>query len=87
MAASIVPIPLYVILPLFIWAMIWKGIALWKAGRNNHLAWFVALFIVNTLGILPIIYLLWFQEKPLMKQKVITRTRKAVKKPARRKKR
>ncbi len=52
-----------VIIVLSIWEMIWKGIALWKAGRNNHIGWFVAIFIVNTIGILPIIYLAWFQPK------------------------
>lgn len=51
------------------WEGVWKGIALWRAGRNNHVAWFVCIFVFNTLGILPIIYLLWFQDnkapKPL----------------------
>lgn len=46
-----------------IWEAIWKGIALWYAGRNNHKGWFIAIFILNTLGILPIIYLLWFRCK------------------------
>ncbi|HPK28086.1 MAG TPA: DUF5652 family protein [Candidatus Absconditabacterales bacterium] len=41
-----------------IWEMIWKAIALWKSGRNNQLARFVCIFIFNTLGILPIIYLI-----------------------------
>jgi len=38
--------------------MIRKGIALWKAGRNNQLARFICIFIFNTLWILPIIYLI-----------------------------
>ena len=48
---------------LIIWSTIWKGIALWKAGRNNQLGWFVALLIINTAGILEIIYLAFFQKK------------------------
>lgn len=40
-----------------------KGFALWHSGRNNQLGWFVALFILNTLGILPLIYLLFFRKK------------------------
>jgi hypothetical protein len=52
-----------VILLLIFWALIWKGIALWKTGRNNQLGWFVAILILNTLGILPIIYLFFFQKK------------------------
>jgi methionyl-tRNA synthetase len=46
-----------------VWSFIWKGIALWKCGRNNQLVWFIALLVVNTAGILEIIYLLWFQRK------------------------
>ena len=41
-----------------VWEIIWKLIALWKAGRNSQLAWFVCIGIFNTVGILPIIYLL-----------------------------
>jgi hypothetical protein len=48
---------------LMLWDLIWKGIALWKAGRNNQLGWFIALLVVNSLGILPIIYILFFQKK------------------------
>jgi len=46
-----------------IWDAIWKLIGMWKAGRNNHLAWFICIFIFNTLGILPIIYILIHREK------------------------
>jgi len=45
------------------WSMAWKGVALWRAGRNGHLAWFIVLFIFNTLGILPIIYIFAFSRK------------------------
>lgn len=46
-----------------IWAFIWKGIALWKTGRDNQLNWFIALFVINTLGILEIIYIFGFSKK------------------------
>jgi len=57
--------PLWIVLIyiLIIWSAIWKLIALWKCGRNNQLAWFVVIGILNTAGILPIIYLIWFQKK------------------------
>jgi len=45
------------------WSMAWKGVALWRAGRNAHLVWFIVLFIVNTLGILEIIYIFAFSRK------------------------
>ena len=48
---------------LVIWSMIWKGIALWKAGRKGDLGWFVALFLINTMGILEIIYIYGFANK------------------------
>jgi hypothetical protein len=43
------------------WSLIWKGFALWRAGRNNQLAWFVIMLLLNTAGILEIVYLLFFQ--------------------------
>jgi methionyl-tRNA synthetase len=45
------------------WAVIWKGIALWHAARNRQLAWYIALLIVNTAGILEIVYLIFFRKK------------------------
>ncbi len=42
---------------LIVWAGVWKAIALWKAARNNHLGWFIVLCVVNTLGILEILYI------------------------------
>jgi len=48
---------------LALWEGVWKGIALWKSGRHNQLIWFIFLLIFNTGGILPIVYLLFFQKK------------------------
>ena len=53
-----------------VWSMVWKGIALWHAGRNAHLGWFIILFIVNTLGILEIIYIFAFRRVVRRPQKV-----------------
>ena len=50
------------LLPLLIWDAVWKGIALWKSGTQKQLAWFICIFIFNTIGILPIIYLAFFQK-------------------------
>ena len=47
----------FILPPLIIWSSVWKGLALWKAGTNRHLVWFIILFIFNTAGILEIIYL------------------------------
>jgi len=43
------------------WSLVWKGIALWVSARNHQRAWFVVMLIVNTAGILEIIYLLGFR--------------------------
>jgi len=45
------------------WSLIWKGIALWKAARNGDKAWYIALLVVNTVGILEIIYIFVFSKK------------------------
>ena len=50
-------------LPLIIWEGIWKGIALWKTAKNNQLKWYVAIFVLNTVGVLPIVYLFLFDPK------------------------
>ena len=49
--------------PLIVWSAVGKGIALWRAVRSNHLGWFVAIFLLNTVGILEIIYLVAFAKK------------------------
>jgi hypothetical protein len=54
---------IWLIVLLGLWEAAWKGVALWRAGKNAHLAWFVCLFIFNTLGILPIIYIFAYSEK------------------------
>ena len=54
---------------LLVWEIIWKGIALWKAGRHNQLAWFICLLVINTVGILEILYLMFFQEESVAAKK------------------
>jgi len=48
---------------LVVWSIIWKGMALWKAARLGSKGWFVALLIINTLGILEILYIYVFSKK------------------------
>lgn len=40
-----------------LWTLVWKGLALWRAAELRQKYWFVAMLIVNTLGILEIIYI------------------------------
>jgi hypothetical protein len=53
---------LALILVLALWELIWKGIALWKAAKNDQKYWFIAMLIINSLGILPILYMFIFQK-------------------------
>jgi len=48
---------------LVIWSVVWKGLALWKAAHEESKPWFVALLIINTVGILEILYLYVFSKK------------------------
>jgi hypothetical protein len=54
-------LPLIIIAAL--WTMVIKGYALWHAARNGQTAWFIAILVINTLGILELVYLLWFRTR------------------------
>ncbi len=51
------------IIVISIFELVLKMIAMWKAGRRNQLAWFIVIGIINTAGILPLIYLLTNRNK------------------------
>lgn len=53
------PIRVWIVL-LIIWTLIWKGLALWKASHKEQKAWFIVMLVVNTVGILEILYLFVF---------------------------
>jgi len=53
----------YFLFLILAWTLPWKGMALWKAGRNSQKGWFVALLVINTLAILEIIYIFYFSKK------------------------
>jgi len=50
------------IYPVLVWTLFWKGIAMWRSAKNNQVMWFVACLAINTFGILPIVYLQFFQQ-------------------------
>ena len=53
LALWLAPILIVVIL----WSLFWKGLALWHSAQRGDCWWFVIMLVVNTLGILEIIYL------------------------------
>ncbi len=53
--------PLFVIIIAIVvalWSVVWKGLALWRAAKRDSVGWFVLFLVLNTAGILEIIYLL-----------------------------
>lgn len=58
------PVLLGTLVPLIALAALWsvaiKGYALWIAARGGQTWWFVALLVINTLGILEVVYLIFF---------------------------
>jgi methionyl-tRNA synthetase len=56
---------------LYIWSLIWKGLALWKAADLKQKNWFVAMLILNTIGILEIAYLFFFAKKKMKMQELM----------------
>ncbi len=44
------------------WTIVIKGFALWHAARGNDKIWFIFLLVANTLGVVEVIYLVWFRK-------------------------
>ena len=46
-----------------VWTLYWKYKALWHAAKHDRKWWFLALLVINTVGILEILYLYVFSKK------------------------
>jgi len=69
--------PLWVIIILatiILWDAIWRGFALWTAAKYQQKGWFIALLLINSIGILPIIYLLGYKPKRKSQNIVLTKS-------------
>ena len=51
------------LLAIIVWVVPWKGVALWRAARNNQKWWFVFLLVINSMAILEIIYIFYFSRR------------------------
>jgi len=60
---------LFVSILLSIWSFIWKGLGLWYSARDSKKIWFILILLLNTLGILPIIYIYLIRKKQKKKKK------------------
>lgn len=43
---------------IIVWDIAWRGVGMWYAAQNRSKVWFIAMLIVSSAGILPMIYLL-----------------------------
>lgn len=53
----------WIIVLFLLWTIPWKGAAMWRSARRGHAGWFLIFLVVNTLGILEILYLFIFSRK------------------------
>jgi hypothetical protein len=60
---SFIKVGPWILVLLLVWSITWKGVALWKAARLGSRNWFVVLLIVNTFGVLEIIYIYFIAKK------------------------
>jgi hypothetical protein len=51
-----------------LWSLVWKGWALWIAVKRDSKFWFVLLLVLNTVGILEILYIFHFSKKNTFKK-------------------
>ncbi|MDP3882176.1 MAG: DUF5652 family protein [Nanoarchaeota archaeon] len=74
-----------ILIILLIWTVVWKGFALWKSARLNQPAWFIIILIVNTFGVLEVLYIFLFSKIKLEnKKKEKTKSKRdTTKKPGR----
>lgn len=59
---SVFGMPFWVFLILMAWDTAWKLVGMWRAARGKSVPWFLALGLINTVGILPILYIFVFSK-------------------------
>lgn len=72
-------VSLWLLVVIFVWSSVWKFLALWKSARKGNVVWFVVFALVNTIGILDILYIYIFSErteKTQEKKKAAKQTKK-----------
>jgi hypothetical protein len=58
-------------IPFLIWSIFWKGLALWKSANKKQLIWFILLLIVNTVGLMDIIYIFFLNRWDIDNGKIL----------------
>ena len=54
-----------IVFVVYLWSVIWKGIALYRAAKSNQKVWFICMLVLSTAGILEIVYLFGFAKNKL----------------------
>lgn len=62
-------IPAFLLALIGVWSIIWKGIALWKSAGYKDKVWFIIFLIINTVGILEILYIFVFSKREYKNEK------------------
>lgn len=68
--ASSLGLPLWAFYLVMVWSLFWKAVALWKSARLNHPFWFIIILVINTLGILEILYIFLLSDIKFNKPKI-----------------
>jgi len=67
-------------IPFLVWTIFWKGLALWKSAGKKQLIWFVLLLMLNTSGLLEILYVFFFNRWDIDNGKILNFLTKKFKK-------
>lgn len=59
-----------------IWDVVWRGIAMWRTAQQKKKIWFVVLLLINSVGILPLIYLLFIEKGEVFGKKKKSKKKK-----------
>ena len=59
---QLIPYLSFLFAVLLVWSLVWKGLALWKSAQLGKKWWFTAMLLINTIGILEILYIFVFSK-------------------------
>lgn len=58
----------WILVLIALWILPWKGVALWKAAKQDEKWWFIAILVLNTLAFLEILYIFIFSKRNKLKE-------------------
>lgn len=62
-------IPTGFLIVALLWEIFWKAIASWRSVKRNKKWWFLFIIAINSLGLIPIIYLV-IHEREFLKKNI-----------------